>query len=64
VRIKVDSSKCQGHALCNAANEELFPLDEEGYSAVTSWTEVPAGLEEDARLGQASCPERAIEIED
>jgi len=64
MRMKVDSSKCQGHALCAAVNEDLFPLDEEGYNAVTSWTEVPAGADKDARLGQASCPERAIEIED
>jgi len=36
----------------------------EGYSALTSWTDVPAGAEKNARLGQASCPERAIEIEE
>ena len=64
MKVKVDSSRCQGHALCAAVSESLFPLDEEGYSALTSWTDVPAGAEKNARLGQASCPERAIEIEE
>jgi ferredoxin len=64
MKVKVDSTRCQGHALCAAVSESLFPLDEEGYSALTSWTDVPAGAEKNARVGQASCPERAIEIED
>jgi ferredoxin len=62
VKIKVDSSKCQGHALCAGVSEELFPLDDEGYSALTDWTEVTADDEKTARLGYAACPERAIEI--
>jgi ferredoxin len=64
VKIKVDSSKCQGHALCAAVSERLFHLDDEGYSAVTSWTEVAPEDEKAARLGQVACPERAIEIRD
>jgi ferredoxin len=64
MKVKADSTRCQGHALCAAVSESLFPLDEEGYSALTSWTDVPAGAEKNARVGQASCPERAIEIEE
>jgi ferredoxin len=64
VKIKVDSSQCQGHALCAAVSERLFPLDDAGYSAVTSWTEVAQEDEKTARLGQGACPERAIEIGD
>jgi ferredoxin len=64
MKVKVDSSMCQGHALCAAVSERLFPLDEEGYSSLTEWTEVAAEDEADVKLGQASCPERAILLQD
>jgi ferredoxin len=47
MKVKVDSSMCQGHALCAAVSERLFPLDEEGYSSLTEWTEVAAEDEAD-----------------
>ena len=40
---------------------ELFELDEYGQSTVIL-DEVPAELEEKARLAAANCPEYAIEI--
>jgi ferredoxin len=62
VRIRVDRSKCSGHALCFATAPELFGIDDEGYSNVDE-VEVQAGMEEQARRGMLACPERAISIE-
>lgn len=61
MKIHVDRSICQGHALCNAAAPDLFTLDDDGYSNVGE-VEVPAGMEELARRGVLTCPERAISI--
>jgi ferredoxin len=62
VKIEIDRSQCQGHALCAAVDEDLFPLDEEGYSALPDSSDVPPGQEELARAGVASCPERALRL--
>jgi ferredoxin len=63
VKIRVDREVCQGHALCNAAAPDLFTLHDDGYSSV-GVCEVPPGMEERARRGMLSCPERAITIEE
>jgi ferredoxin len=41
----------------------VYPLDDEGRNALTE-LEVPAELEDQARLGADACPERAISIVD
>ncbi len=51
MKIRVDPDKCQGHARCYGLAPELFDVDE-----------VPAELEDNARLAIAYCPEYAIEI--
>jgi ferredoxin len=61
VRVRVDRSRCQGHARCWAEAPDLYRLDDDGYSAVDD-VEVPPGLEELARRGADACPERAIAI--
>jgi len=61
MKIRVDNDKCQGHARCYGISPELFEVDEYGQSAVIL-DEVPAELEEKARLAVANCPEYAIEI--
>ena len=63
MRVRVDTELCQGHALCNGAAPDLFTLDANGYSDV-GVREVPSGMEDLARRGMLSCPERAISIED
>jgi ferredoxin len=63
LKIHIDRSMCQDHALCATTAPELFTLDDDGYSNVDQ-LEVPAGMEELARRGVQSCPERAIEIVD
>jgi ferredoxin len=61
MRIRVDRTVCQGHALCARVAPDLFTLDDEGYSNVDD-TEVPPWLEELARRGMQTCPERAITV--
>jgi len=63
MRIHVDRSKCSGHALCAAAAPDLYTLDDDGYSTVDE-LDVPAGMEEAARRGMLTCPERAITVID
>lgn len=61
MRIHVSQLECAGHGQCTLVNERLFPLDDDGFSAVED-LEVPAGLEDDARRGVAACPSRAISL--
>jgi ferredoxin len=61
VKIRVDASKCQGHARCYGLVPELFDVDDYGLSSVIGDGTVPAELEERAALAIANCPEYAIE---
>jgi ferredoxin len=63
VRIVVDQDRCTGHARCHAIDSELFSLDDDGYSNVTSF-EVPPSKEQVAHDAVLSCPEMAIRAED
>lgn len=59
MELHLDKDKCVGHAQCFAASARLFPLDDEGYSALTDTAVDPADLGE-AREGVDACPERAL----
>jgi len=61
VKVVVDSSLCAGHAQCAALGPDVYELDDGGYCAIRE-TEVPAGLEGQAKDGAAACPEGAITI--
>ncbi|MFM9084723.1 MAG: ferredoxin [Actinomycetota bacterium] len=63
MRVRVDSSKCQGHNRCYALAPELFDVDDLGNAFELNDGVVPAGLEDKARLAAANCPECAIIIE-
>lgn len=63
MRIKLDSSKCEGHGRCYALAPELFDSDEEGYSVLKVDGDVPAELADKARLAVDNCPEYAIELD-
>jgi ferredoxin len=56
------SRDCGAHGQCNWINPALFPLDDDGYSAVEDAL-VPDGAQEDARRAVAACPAAAISIE-
>ena len=60
VRISVEQSKCSGHARCYATAPEIFPIDDDGYTALSGIVEVDDALAEKARLGVAACPEKVI----
>lgn len=62
MKIRLDKSACAGHALCNAVDGSLFPLDDDGYSALQDHDVSPAE-EATARLGVESCPEQALRID-
>lgn len=61
MKVVVDHAKCQGHARCHAVSAAIFPIDDDGFSAVdeADVAEADEGL---ARKGAAGCPERAITI--
>jgi len=62
MRVHVDPDKCQGHNRCYAIAPELFDVEELGNAHELNGGEVPAALEEKARMAVANCPEYAIEI--
>ncbi|MFV2176638.1 ferredoxin [Actinomadura sp. LOL_016] len=62
MRIIFDRDLCAGHAQCAMTAPDVFPLDDAGYCDLKPVTDVPAGLEEQAREGVRRCPERAITI--
>jgi ferredoxin len=63
MRVSIDAHLCSGQGRCYVVSPKLFTSDEEGYCAErgTAW-DVPAGLEEAARLAKDSCPEGAITV--
>ena len=63
MKVRVDSEICVGHGRCYVLAPELFGEDERGH-CVVKHGDVPAGLEEKARLGEENCPEGAICVED
>ncbi|MFE7933136.1 ferredoxin [Streptomyces sp. NPDC057456] len=62
MKITIDKAGCSGHARCAAVAPGLFRLDDDGY-ALPFDGEIPEGLEQAARDGEAACPERAISVE-
>jgi ferredoxin len=63
VKVRLEQSRCVGHAQCYAVDPNLFPIDESGYSILQEHQVRP----EDAELvrdGVASCPEMALILEE
>lgn len=63
MRIHFDRDACQGHNRCYLLAPELFDVDDEGYAILLVDGEVPADLEDKARLAADNCPEYAITVE-
>jgi ferredoxin len=63
MRVRVDNSKCAGHAQCYAVDPNLFPLDDSGYSILEEH-EVKPEDEQLTREGVAACPEMALILEE
>lgn len=66
MRVRVAEEKCQGHTLCAMSAPGVFSLrDDDGHSYVAEENaEVRPEDEASVRQAVASCPERAIVIED
>lgn len=62
MRIRLEQSKCAGHAQCYAVDPGLFPIDGAGYSILQEH-QVAARDEQVAREGVDSCPEMALVLE-
>ena len=63
MKVLVDLSLCVGHGRCYALGPEVFEEDERGHCQLES-NQVPPELVEQARLGEANCPENAIRLEE
>jgi ferredoxin len=63
MRVRVNPSRCQGHAMCALACPEVFHLSDEDGHATASPQIVPRDLEDSVLQAQRSCPEQAIEID-
>ena len=64
MRLHLDDDACQGHGRCYGLSPQLFDSDDEGFAVLLVAGDVPAELEDDARLCADNCPEFAITVED
>lgn len=63
MQVRLEQSRCVGHAQCYAVDPNLFPIDESGYS-ILGEREVTPEDEQLIREGVAACPEMAIVFEE
>ncbi len=61
MKVRLDRSKCMGHAQCYAVDPDLFPVDDEGYSVLEPHDVAP-GDADAVRQGVAACPELALTL--
>ena len=62
MKVRVDTTKCEGHGRCYALAPTLFDLDDFGTSSVIGDGSVATADEALVRLVVANCPEFAVEI--
>jgi ferredoxin len=63
LKVRVDREQCVGHGRCYMLAPDVFSEDERGHCVIANESVAP-DLEKQARIGEANCPEGAIEIED
>ena len=63
VKVRLEESRCVGHAQCYAVDPNQFPIDESGYSTLEEHDVRPED-EQVVRDGVASCPEMALVLEE
>lgn len=63
MKVAVDLAVCVGHGRCYALAPDVFGPDDRGHCEVLL-ADVPPELEDQARIGEANCPERAITLTD
>jgi len=62
VWVSVDSNRCTGHARCHAVAPDVFTLDDEGFSDIGEFRQVPSEQADIAERGVLACPELALSI--
>jgi ferredoxin len=63
MKVRLEQSRCVGHAQCYATDPDLFPIDDSGYSTLEDHEVDPAD-EQTVRNGVAACPELALTLEE
>lgn len=61
MRVSIDPDRCTGHGRCYGVAPDVFDPDDEGRGVVVA-AHIPSSLEDQARLAEANCPERAIRL--
>ncbi|MFG2631502.1 ferredoxin [Streptomyces sp. NPDC048473] len=61
MRIKVDSERCMGHAMCNALAPEVYTVTDDGFNEMQEF-EVTTAQRAAALRGASACPERIIAV--
>jgi ferredoxin len=61
MRLRVDSTRCQGHMLCAMLTPDSFLTDDDGH-ATARGEFVPADREDEVVEASETCPEQAIII--
>jgi ferredoxin len=62
MKIRLEQSKCVGHAQCYAVDPDQIPIDDSGYSTLEAHDVKPED-EQVVRDGVAACPEVALILE-
>jgi len=63
MKVRVEQSRCVGHAQCYAVDPEIFPIDDSGYSTLEQHEVAPQDAQV-TRDGVASCPEMALILDE
>lgn len=64
VKVSVDNDRCEAHGQCNMIDEQIFTLDENGYSNIGKHKPIPDDLEDNADQGVYNCPVQALTLEE
>jgi ferredoxin len=63
MRVRVNADACVGHGRCYSLAPLVFAPDDRGHCELLV-EELPPELVDQARTGEANCPEQAIIVED
>lgn len=63
VKVSVEPGKCEAHGQCNMIDDEIFTVDDDGYSDIGIGKPVDDSLEANVEQGVYNCPVNALRIE-
>ncbi|WP_205752628.1 ferredoxin [Cryptosporangium phraense] len=63
MKVRADNERCEAHGQCWMVDEDLFTLDDDGYSTLGAGVDVPPGKEAVAQAGVDACPLQALRID-